>query len=110
MASRTPPDLVTITKTGDRRKTLEAVRDLLAVAIASGKVGARDLAALTRQLTDVVRELDELPNAREASPVDDLASKRAARRAAAQVPERADGADKRRAGGGGTRRKRGTQT
>lgn len=109
MASRTSPDLVKITKTGDRRKTLEAVRDLLAMAIGAGKVGARDLVALTKQLTDVVRELDELPNAREASPVDDLAAARAARRAAAQVPERAEGADKRRAGGGGTRRKRGAQ-
>jgi hypothetical protein len=56
---------------------------------------------LAKQLADVLRELESLPDAKEASKVDDLAAKRAARRSGSKVD---DGpAPKRVRGGGGGR-------
>ena len=66
---------------GDRYRALVALRDRLAGDLEG--LDARYVAPLAKQLADVIREIDSLPQSREASTVDDLASKRAARRAAA---------------------------
>lgn len=66
---------------GDFRASLEALRDRLAVAVDGAE--PRELAALARQLSDVLRLLASLPG-EEQSELDDLASKREKRRAAVQ--------------------------
>ncbi len=65
---------------GDRRGTLEALRNLLARQL---ETADRDVPALTRQLREVMAELEALPDPKETSRVDELNRKRAARRAKA---------------------------
>lgn len=74
--------LEAVTSTGDRRASLEALRDRLAGAIDDPDCPARDLAALSRQLVMVMAELDALP-VPEGSAVDTLRDELAARRSAA---------------------------
>src|SRR5690606_3638668 len=75
--------------TGDRLKTLRALRDHLAVAI-DGCESMRDLAALSRQRADVVAQIDALdPPKTEMSPADEVAQRRARRRAGAKSSARA---------------------
>jgi len=71
----------------DRRGALEALADVLAAAVVAAEV--QNVAALSKQLADVMRELDELPAGEEGNPVDDLAAARAARRSAAKDRRRA---------------------
>lgn len=74
--------LLEAVSSGDRRKALEAIRDRLARDLVV--VGAAvAIAPIAKQLCDVIRELDSLPGARKDSKSDDLASRRAARRAQA---------------------------
>lgn len=73
-----PASLAEVVRAGDRRASLESLRDWLAQQLLTSE---RDQAALARQLTVVLRELDDLPVPAQESTVDDLASKRAARRA-----------------------------
>lgn len=87
MAARTPrtrkpasKSLPEIVAGGDRRASLEALRDHLASLLVTTE---RDHASIARQLTVVLRELDDLPSLQEDSKVDDLAQQRAARRAKA---------------------------
>lgn len=68
---------------GDRRSTLEAVAARLAAQIDVCE-SSRDLAPLAGRLQSVVAELEQLDSGREESKVDDLASRRAARRSASQ--------------------------
>jgi hypothetical protein len=79
-----------VVEAGNRADSLRKIAALLAGAIEVAEV--QNVAALTRQLVDVLRELDELPVDQEGSPVDDLAAARAARRSAAKAPGRAAGA------------------
>jgi len=65
---------------GDRRGTLEALRNLLARQL---ETADRDVPSLTRQLREVMAELEALPDPKETSRVDELNRKRAARRAKA---------------------------
>jgi hypothetical protein len=67
-----------VIKNGDRRESLKAIRDRVALELQ--EASGRDVAALAKQLTDVIRELDSLPNSERKSAVDDLSSARAARR------------------------------
>lgn len=64
---------------------LKALRDVIAAEIANGPTGVRALsqtAPLARQLRDVLREIDDLEAAvPKGSVVDDLATRRTARRA-----------------------------
>ena len=53
--------LVQAARGGDRRKTLETLRDKLAMTIEATESG-RDMAALTRRLMEVISELDGLPD------------------------------------------------
>jgi hypothetical protein len=55
-------DLVEAVKSGDKRKTLIALRDTLADSIVSCESG-RDMAALTRRLLEVIKEIDAMPDA-----------------------------------------------
>ena len=63
---------------GDRRATLEALRDQLALVI-DVNPDHTGLAALSKQLVEVLREIDSLPAPKETSVVDDLAFRRADR-------------------------------
>lgn len=70
-------------QSGERLKALIALRDSLAQSIDDCE-SLRDLAALSRQLTDVLKQIDELePDVKAGDPVDELAARRAARRASA---------------------------
>lgn len=53
--------LVQAARCGDRRKTLESLRDRLAMTI-EGTESGRDMAALTKRLMEVISELDGLPD------------------------------------------------
>ena len=75
-----PRSLPEVVAAGDRRASLEALRDHLARLLESAE---RDHAAIARQLTVVLREIDELPNPAEESKVDDIQARRAARLAKA---------------------------
>ena len=80
------PDLITVVGRDDRRQSLIAIRDRLARELQS--VEGRDVAILSKELRDVMRELDELPSSERVDPLDqlagsvadDLAARRAARR------------------------------
>ncbi len=74
------PDLVEAAASGDRRRTLEQLRDYLARSLMD--VEPKNAAPLAKQLADVVRELNEMP-ATEANELDELARQRAARVAGA---------------------------
>ena len=64
---------------GSRRDALVALRDHLAQRLL---VADKDAAPLARQLTIVLREIAELPAGESESTLDDLAKRRANRRAA----------------------------
>ena len=53
-------DLVSAAKSGNRRETLEALRDKIAASIQDCESG-RDVAALSKRLMEVMGELDDLP-------------------------------------------------
>ena len=54
-------NLVSATKSGDRRRTLVALRDRIAATIDSCESG-RDMAALSKRLMEVMDEIDDLPS------------------------------------------------
>lgn len=53
-------DLVSAARSGNRRETLEALRDKIASSIQDCESG-RDVAALSKRLMEVMGELDALP-------------------------------------------------
>ena len=79
-----PIDLVEVAAGGDRRRTLEALRDTLARTI----VGAEpsNVAALGKQLRETLTELAGLTDGVEVDEVDELAARRPTE---ATVPKRA---------------------
>lgn len=64
--------------TADRTRRLEALRDRLSAAIEDA--GPRDLASLAARYVAVLREIAELAPASTGDPLDDLTSRRNARR------------------------------
>lgn len=54
-------NLVSATKSGDRRRTLVALRDRIAATIDSCESG-RDMAALSKRLMEVMDEIDSMPS------------------------------------------------
>lgn len=74
-------DLLGAVRSGDRRASLEAIRDQLAATLA--EADAQQVASLAKELRAVITELDSMPRTREGSKSDELAAKRATRRAAA---------------------------
>jgi len=79
-ARKVPETLAGLAATGDRRATLEALRNFLAAQLENSE---RDIPALAKQLRDTIAELDALPNPKETSRVDELNARRAARRSKA---------------------------
>lgn len=62
---------------GDRTAALVALRDYLAGLIENFDGQPRDIAPITKQLADVVRELDDLaPPQRKGTALDELAARR----------------------------------
>ena len=80
MPAKKPVGLVAAVASGDRREALLALRDELARRLVDAD---RDVAPLARQLTIVLRDIEQLPVPGEKSRVDDLAKRRAVRRTAA---------------------------
>jgi len=86
------PDLLVVVRSGDRRASLEAVRDKLAELLVDAS--DRTAAGLAQRLVAVIAELDALPGGREVSKLDriaagvtdDLALRRATRRTGAAGP------------------------
>ena len=70
--------LLEAVRTGDRRAALVALRDAVAETI-DAKDSARDIAALSKRLMEVMAEIDALPDPEsEASPLDAARKKRGA--------------------------------
>lgn len=61
-------DLVSAAQSGNRRETLEALRDKIAASIQDCESG-RDVAALSKRLMEVMGELDALPQPKNDSPL-----------------------------------------
>ena len=61
-------DLIDAARSGDRRATLEALRDKLAAAVQDCESG-RDVAALSKRLMEVMNELDSMPQQKADSPL-----------------------------------------
>lgn len=77
MSSEHEPEFVDEIESGDRLRGLLALRTMLAKRLDEG-VPARDLAALTRRLMQVMEELDALGAANDDGENDELAQRRAA--------------------------------
>lgn len=88
-----PRKIAEAVKTGDPKAAYEAERDRLAEAIDATE-SARDLAALFKQLNDVLDRIAALPIGEEESASAQIEKRRDARRAAAEnpPPEDADSA------------------
>lgn len=71
--------LPTVIASGDHRRALEALRDKLAEELDSST--GRDAATIAKELRAVLDMLSKLPATAEVSQVDQLAARRAARRA-----------------------------
>lgn len=77
-------------QSGNRLDTLRSLRDVLARSI-DGTDSGRDVAALSRQLTDVLEQIETAEKASapvKGTPLDELRSRRRARGAGAGVRER----------------------
>lgn len=96
-----PPSFSDVIRVGETLASLEAVRDQIAVDLALCE-SMRDKAALYLRLADVLKTIDELRPAKpKGDAVDEIAARRAARRAGpASRSSRAGGA-KQRVGGRG---------
>ena len=57
---RAPKSVTQAAKEGTPRELLVAMRDRIARAVEDEKTSPRDLAALTRRLTEVVREIEQI--------------------------------------------------
>ncbi len=74
-----------VASTGDRRKTLEAMRDKLARDMDDAPPAV--VAQIAGRLSAVMVELDELGNPEKVSTLDELADKRKSRLTEAGVPD-----------------------
>ena len=72
--------LAHIAPAGDRLAALEVLRDWLAQEI-DDCTYARDLPALVLRFTDVLAQIDDMPGSRPMGAADQIAARRAARRA-----------------------------
>ena len=71
-------DLLTAASSGSRLRTLEALRDVLAVSITAADPDKR--APLAARLTDVLEQIERLTPAKKVGdPVDEIAKRRASR-------------------------------
>ena len=81
-AARVPDALVAVVDSGDRRAALEALRHRLAEAVSDAETHPRDLAALARQLSSTMSEIETIDRETPTGPsaVDLLVARREARR------------------------------
>ena len=80
-----PPKVLTVAKTGDRLKTLQALRDKIALAIDTHGYDASELSSLALRLQRVLADIHELGGQVEDDDNDELSASRAAKlRAAAR--------------------------
>jgi hypothetical protein len=79
--------LVEAVQSGDRRASLEKMRDALAQSLEAAE--GKEVAAISKELREVMRELEQIPTGKEVSTSDDLAKRRADRIAKAADKERA---------------------
>lgn len=73
---------------GDRLKSLAAIRDHLAATLDDPLCPPQSVAALTKQLAEVMRELASIAPPEQESTVDEIASQRRKRRQATAVSKR----------------------
>lgn len=83
-----PKSVTEATREDNRLESLKALRDTLARAIDSCD-SLRDLAALSARLTDVLAQIEAIPNKAEVSAADEIAARRAARRSNSSASARA---------------------
>lgn len=77
---KAPPKLATVAAGNDRAATLRALRDRVARELDKTD-SARDVAALSRQMTEVLAQLEAIPTGKEISAADEVAARRASRSA-----------------------------
>ena len=66
-------DLVKAARSGSKRETLEALRDKIADSIQNCESG-RDVAALSKRLMEICRDIKALPSEDDVNPVDAMAA------------------------------------
>lgn len=64
-------DLIEVAKSGNKRDTLEALRDKIAASIQDCGSG-RDVAALSKRLMEVMNEIDALPKPSDGDELEEL--------------------------------------
>jgi len=84
-------DLVSVVSQGDRLSSLKAMRDALSVEMVrlqkyqtANEAAGRDFAVMTKELSRIMAEIDEIGGVAENDSVDDLTKRRNARRADSQ--------------------------
>jgi hypothetical protein len=75
-----PDGLASVVQAGDYAASLAALRDYIATQLDSCD-SKRDAAALTARLADVLERIEAIPTRAEVSAADEVAQRRAARRA-----------------------------
>lgn len=65
--------LLDAVRSGDERRTLEELRDEVAVTI-EGECSPRDMAALSKRLIEICADLKALPSEEDINPVDEMAA------------------------------------
>lgn len=63
--AKLPKSVTEAAKSGSRRDLLVATRDRIAVAVENGNTPPRDLAALTKRLTDIALEIEAIDSREE---------------------------------------------
>ena len=82
-------EILEAAQSGDRRATLEALRDQLAVVIDAPSTTGAELASLARQMIVVTEILEGISDGQAVNLVNDLAAKRASRKPGANASGRA---------------------
>lgn len=83
--------LRTVVGKGDRARSLDQVRDLLAETLESAE--PQYVARLAAELRDTLREIDDLNPPKNEDSVDDLAARRASRHQSTPVSKRSGSGD-----------------
>jgi hypothetical protein len=65
--------LLDAVRSGDERQTLEELRDVVATTL-EAECSPRDMAALSKRLMEICRELKALPSEEDTNPLDDMAA------------------------------------
>jgi hypothetical protein len=81
-------EILEAAQSGDRRATLEALRDQLAVVIDAPSTTGAELASLARQMIVVTEILEGISDGQAVNLVNDLAAKRASRKPGANASGR----------------------